>query len=168
MPTLPNATALALPTQYTMSTMVNTSITLVYQRSLLCQYGFSHCCPPWTTTTPFPTFNQQYVYDITTNNASTTTQHASSHSPTPLPSPYQLSIPCRPWSTLQLPWYTNAPSSVSLGSHIVVLLGQQQHPSPPSYIPPATHTSGSTQQLLLLPPLRCQATLHTFNPIHLP
>ena len=75
---------------------------------------------------------QNQLVDIPINTASTTRQNTFSHSPIPLPSVYQRSTLCRPWSTLQLPWYTKAPFHVSLGFDVVVHLGGQQHPSPHS------------------------------------
>jgi len=50
-----NTIALYLPIHYITSTIVNTAFTMINQHSLFCQFGFSHYCPPWRTTSAFPT-----------------------------------------------------------------------------------------------------------------
>jgi len=65
-----NTSALCLPIHYTTSTMVNTPFTMVNQRSLFRQFGFSHYCPSWRTTSAFPTLLHPLSHPFYTLNNS--------------------------------------------------------------------------------------------------
>jgi len=87
--TIPNTTALCIPAHYTMSTMVNTSIMLVYQRSLL-----------------WPQVHQPSALPLTSTNApcltSTITNHSKLNSSPPalsLTNNTQLASPRTPSTT---------------------------------------------------------------------